>query len=345
MEKAATDPFGNRGELISRLYGMVGGTVDGHARLCAAAWLLDESELAVRLLRESLSRLRAPGVRGNCGATVSALQWACIDTGRWDEPLLACREATDLAAAYKMEAVAASASLATATVLAMRGVHDQVRPLVTSVLATIDAAEYRGFAARAWRAAGIAALAEGRYLTGYAQLSQLRTAKPAIRRRRRAAAPPCFVSGHRRPRCRRGACGAVPGARRMVERALARVDSAPGPRLDQLAARARGLVAEPADAESHVARALSDPAGDAWPLKGSVAARLRGVAAADQRRQTRPRGGPGDVPPPRCRALDPARGGGTARLRRDRRGRAGGTRRSPASPRRTARSSFSPAAG
>ena len=170
---AATDPFGNRGELIPRLYRMADGTVDCHARLCAAAWLLDESEVAVRLLRESLSRLRAPGVRGNSGATLSALQWACIDTGRWDEPLLACREATDLAAAYKMEAVAASASLATATVLAMRGVHDQVRPLVTSVLATIDAAEYRGFAARAWRAAGIAALAEGRYLTGYAQLSQL----------------------------------------------------------------------------------------------------------------------------------------------------------------------------
>jgi len=53
----------------------------------------------------------------------------------------------------------------------------------------------------------------------------------------------------------------------VVERALARVDSAPGPRLDQLAARARGLLAEPADAESHVARALSDPAGDAWPFE------------------------------------------------------------------------------
>jgi len=336
---AATDPFGNRGELISRLYGMVGGTVDGHARLCAAAWLLDESELAVRLLRESLSRLRAPGVRGNCGATLSALQWACIDTGRWDEPLLACREATDLAAAYKMEAVAASASLATATVLAMRGVHDQVRPLVTSVLATIDAAEYRGFAARAWRAAGIAALAEGRYLTGYAQLSQLFGADgaPLHHRVSYLGIADLAAAAVRAERYLE--------ARRMVERALARVDSAPGPRLDQLAARARGLVAEPADAESHVTKALSDPAGDAWPLKGSVAARLRGVAAADQRRQTRPRGGPGDVPPPRCRALDPARGGGTARLRRDRRGRAGGTRRSPASPRRTARSSFSPAAG
>src|SRR5260370_17295148 len=55
----------------------------------------------------------------------------------------------------------------------MRGGHDQVRPLVANALATIDAAEYRGFAARAWHAAGIAALAEGSYLTGYAQLSQL----------------------------------------------------------------------------------------------------------------------------------------------------------------------------
>jgi len=100
---------------------MADGTVDGHARLCAVVRLLDESELAVRLLRESLSRLRAPGARGNSGATLSALQWACIDTGRWDEALAASREAADLASAYKMEAVAASASLATATVLAMRG--------------------------------------------------------------------------------------------------------------------------------------------------------------------------------------------------------------------------------
>ena len=336
---AATDPFGNRGELIPRLYGMAGGTVDGHARLCAAAWLLDESEVAVRLLRESLSRLRAPGVRGNSGATLSAPQWACIDTGRWDEPLLACREATDLAAAYKIEAVAASASLATATVLAMRGGHDQVRPLVTSALATIDAAEYRGFAARAWRAAGIAALAEGRYLTGYAQLSQLFGADGAPLHHRVSYLGIADLAA------------AAVRAERYLERGGWWNARWPGwtPRLARgwisLPPAPRGLLAEPADAESHVTKALSDPAGDAWPLKGSVAARLRGVAAADQRRQTRPRGGPGDVPPPRCRALDPARGGGTARLRRDRRGRAGGTRRSPASPRRTARSSFSPAAG
>jgi len=259
--RAATDPFGTRGEVIPRLHRMADGTADGHARLGAAAWLLDESELAVRLLRESLSRLRAPGVRGDSGATLSALQWACIDTGRWDEALAASREAADLAAAYKMEAVAASADLATAIVLAMRGGHDQVRPLVANALATIDAAEYRGFAARAWHAAGIAALAEGSYLTGYAQLNQLFDADGAPLHHHVSylgiadlAAAAVRAERHLE-------------ARTMVERALARVDPAPGPRLEQLAARARGLLAEPADAEPYFAKALSDPAGDAWPFE------------------------------------------------------------------------------
>ena len=132
---------------------------------------------------------------------------------------------------------------------------------MTSALATIDAAEYRGFAARAWHATGIAALAEGSYLTGYAQLSQLFGADGASLHHHVSylgiadlAAAAVRAERHLE-------------ARRVVERALARVDSAPGPRLDQLAARARGLLAEPADAESHVARALSDPAGDAWPFE------------------------------------------------------------------------------
>jgi DNA-binding CsgD family transcriptional regulator len=258
---AATDPFGTRGEVIPRLRRIAGQTIDGHATLGAAAWLLDESELAVRLLRESLSRLRAPGVRGDSGATLSALQWACIDTGRWDEALAASDEAADLAAAYKMEAVAASASLATATVLAMRGGHDQARLLVTSALAKIDPAGYRGFAARAWHATGIAALAEGSYLTAYAQLSQLFGADGTPLHHHVSYLGIADLAG-----------AAVRAerhleARTLVERALARVDPVPGPRLEQLAARARGLLAEPSDAEPHFAKAASDPAGDAWPFE------------------------------------------------------------------------------
>ena len=103
---------------------------------------------------------------------------------------------------------------------------------MTSALATIDAAEYRGFAARAWHATGIAALAEGSYLTSYAQLSQLFGADGASLHHHVSylgiadlAAAAVRAERHLE-------------ARRVVERALARVDSAPGPRLDQLAARA-----------------------------------------------------------------------------------------------------------
>ena len=56
-------------------------------------------------------------------------------------------------------------------------------------------------------------------------------------------------------------------AKTLLERVLARLDPAPGPRLDQLTARARGLLAEPADAEILFAAALSNPTGGTWAFE------------------------------------------------------------------------------
>jgi DNA-binding CsgD family transcriptional regulator len=227
----------------------------------AAAWLLDETELAVSLLREALSRLRAPGIRGRSGATLSSLQWACVDSGRWDEALTAGREAADTAAAYKMETVAATADLTTATVLAMRGQCDQVGALLASALAVVGADEYRGVTTRARHAAGIAALAEGSYLTAYAQLTQLFGADgtPLHHHISFLGIADLAAAAARAERHLE--------ARKLIEDALARVDAAPGSRLDQLAARARGLLAEPGDAEAHFTSGLSVPAGDTWPFE------------------------------------------------------------------------------
>ena len=72
-----------------------------------------------------------------------------------------------------METVAGSADLTMATVLAARGEHDQVGPLLARVLAAVDVAEYLGFAARIRHATGLAALAQGNHVAAYAQLSQL----------------------------------------------------------------------------------------------------------------------------------------------------------------------------
>jgi DNA-binding CsgD family transcriptional regulator len=200
-------------------------------------------------------------MRGRSGGSLSALQWACIDGGRWDEALAAARDAADVAAAYRMETVAASADLATATVLALRGDHDRVMPLLARALATLDSAEYGAFTARARHAAGLAALAEGSYLTGYAQLSQLFHANGAplhyhVSYLGIADLAAAAVRAERHLE-----------ARTVTELALAQADPAPGSRLEQLAARARGLLAEPADAEIHFAKALSEPAGDTWPFE------------------------------------------------------------------------------
>jgi DNA-binding CsgD family transcriptional regulator len=257
---ASTDPFGNRAEIIPYLRSITDKSED-LGQLGAAAWLLDETELAIKLLRGAVDKLRAPGMRGRSGGALSALQWACLDSGRWDESLAAAREAADAAAAYRMETVAASADLATATVLALRGDTGQAPPLLARASAALDPAEYRAFAVRAHYAAGMAALADGNYLTGYAQFSQLFDANGVPLHYHVSYLGIADLAG-----------AAVRAARQLearalVERALAQVGPAPGPRLEQLAARARGLLAEPADAEAHFSKALSEPAGDTWPFE------------------------------------------------------------------------------
>jgi DNA-binding CsgD family transcriptional regulator len=213
------------------------------------------------VLRAALSDLRAPGVRGASGAVLSVLEWACIDSGRWDDTLGAAREASDIGAAYKMETVMASADLTTATVAAMRGDLGQVAPLLNRVIAAVNTSEYRGFAARVRHAAGLAALAEGSYITAYAQLSRLFDADgtPLHHHFSYLGIADLAAAAARAERQLE--------AKTLLERALARLGPAPGPRMDQLAARGRGLLAGPADAERHFAAPLSGPAGETWPFE------------------------------------------------------------------------------
>jgi DNA-binding CsgD family transcriptional regulator len=258
---ACTDPFGRRAETVPVLRAIAeAGPVD-IAKVAGTAWILDETELAVRLLRQQLSTLRAPGVRARGGGSLSVLQWACVDSGRWDEALAAAQEASDIAAAYKMESVTGAADLTTATVLALRGDHQPVAPLLARVAATVDTAEYRGFAARSRHAAGLAALAQGHYVAAYAELSQLFAADgtPLHLHFSYLAIADLAAAAVRAERGQEASA--------VLERALARVDRAPGPRLAQLTARARGLLADPARAGDEFARGLAGPAGDTWPFE------------------------------------------------------------------------------
>jgi DNA-binding CsgD family transcriptional regulator len=68
------------------------------------------------------------------------------------------------------------------------------------------------------------------------------------------------------------AAAAVRADRRMegqdvLDRALSHLGGTASPRLEQLIARARGILACPDAAEAHFDRGLADPAGDQWPFE------------------------------------------------------------------------------
>jgi DNA-binding CsgD family transcriptional regulator len=230
-------------------------------RIASTAWILDESDLAIRLLQDAMQRLRAPGVRGTSGGSLTLLGWAYIDTGRWDEALEVAAEAAGLAEANQMEIVAASAEVITATVLALRGDSAAARRHADRALASVDPAECGLVAARARRALGVAALAEGSYLQAFTLLRGLFRADGTPLHNYASYLGVADL-----------AAAAVRADRRMegcdvLEYALSHLDGPASARLGQLIARARGLLADPDRAEAHFGAALADPAGDQWPFE------------------------------------------------------------------------------
>jgi DNA-binding CsgD family transcriptional regulator len=261
--RVCTDPIGGRNELLPYLHKIVGSPIEEPSlwRVGSAAWLLDESDLAVRLLQDAMRRLRAPGVRGTSGGSLTVLGWAYIDTGRWDEAHEAAAEAADLAEANHMDLVAASADVIAATVLALRADSAAARRHAAKALAAVDPAECGLVTARARRALGVAALADGSYLQAFGQLRGLFSEDGTPLHNYASYLGVADL-----------AAAAVRADRRMegqdvVERALGQLDGAASPRLEQLIARARGILAGPDEAEPHFDKALADPAGEQWPFE------------------------------------------------------------------------------
>jgi DNA-binding CsgD family transcriptional regulator len=277
---ASADPVGSRRQLLPYLREIVSSPVDEPSkwRIASAAWILDESDLAVRLLHDAMARLRAPSVRGTSGGSLTVLGWAYIDTGRWDEALDVAGEAASLAEANQLDLVSASADAIAATVLALRGDSDAARRHAARALATVDAAEAGLVVARAQRAVGIAALAEGKYLEAFTQLRGLfdSDGKPRHNHASYLGVADLAAAAIHAERHSEG--------RDVIEHALSLVNGESAGRIGQLVARARGIFAPPNEAEAQFDNALCDPAGDQWPFER---AQLRLDYAEWLRRQRR----------------------------------------------------------
>jgi DNA-binding CsgD family transcriptional regulator/tetratricopeptide (TPR) repeat protein len=261
--RASTDPIGSRSQLIPYLRRIAGSPLDEPSLwgTGSAAFLLDETDLAIRLLQDAIHRLQAPGVRGTSGGGLTALGWAYIDTGRWDEALEVAAEAAGMAEANHMDIVAASADVITATVLALRAESGAARRHAARALATVDSAECGLVATRARRALGIAALADGRYLSAFMQLRGLfgDDGMPLHNYASYLGVADLAAAAVRADRRMEG--------RDVIERALSRLNGMASPRLGQLIARARGLLADAAEPAAYFDSALSDSAGGQWPFE------------------------------------------------------------------------------
>ncbi|MDT4904151.1 MAG: hypothetical protein QOH52_2167 [Pseudonocardiales bacterium] len=260
---ASTDPIGSRNQLRPDLRKIADSPIEEPSlwRIASAAWILDESDLALRLLQDAMQGIRAPGIRGTSGGSLTVLGWAYIDTGRWDEALDAAAEAASMAEANQMELIAASADVITATVLALRADSGAARKHAARALATIDPAECGLVAARARHALGVAALADGSYLQAFTQLRGLFSddGTPLHNYASYLGVADLAAAAVRADRRMEGAD--------VVEHALSPLNGNASARLEQLIARARGILARSDGAEAHFDKALSDPTGDQWPFE------------------------------------------------------------------------------
>jgi DNA-binding CsgD family transcriptional regulator len=260
---ACTGPFGHRNQLVPYLRSIARSVLGEPAlwRAGSAAWLLDESDLAIHMLQDAMQRLRAPGTQGTSGPGLTALGWAYRDTGRWDEALDAAAEAADLAEANQMDIVAASADVITANVLALRADSGAARRHAGRALSTVDATENGLIAAWARRALGVAALADGSYPQAFTELRGLfgEDGGPLHNYASYLGVADLAEAAVRADRRREGSD--------VIEHALSHLDGSASPRLEQLTGRARGILADPDKSETYFDKALTDPAGDQWPFE------------------------------------------------------------------------------
>ncbi|MFF7981537.1 AAA family ATPase [Streptomyces sp. NPDC007901] len=260
--RAVSDPSDDRTELLSLLPRVAAEARRRPDRLTAfaiMAWLLDETPQAVRAFDEAFDRwgMRGPLPDGLGGAAA----WSYVELGRWGRAREACTRSSALGSTAGLDHAVACAAAVDATVLAYQGDASAARARAATALALIDPLESRSVAVYARRALGAAALAEGAHEAAYDRLRTVFTPD---------GAPVHYHASY--PALADLAAAAVRSDRReeaatIVERSAHALAAGASPRLRALIERARGLLADPEDAEPHFRAALADPVLEHWPFE------------------------------------------------------------------------------
>ncbi|PSM37389.1 transcriptional regulator [Streptomyces dioscori] len=228
----------------------------------AAAWVLDETGEAVRLLGAALEHLRRSPTGGANATVAQALALAQYESGAWTAARASLDEAYRTAAEGGLENVVAGSPILGATLLALRGDADAARTAVQRAVHGVDLPTCRSLQVRAHYALGAAAQAEGDHATAYDRFRAVFTqdGEPV-----HFHASDYHLADLAAVAVRTGRAGE---ARAVLGAAGRRhAGGEVSPRLAALVDRAHALLAEPDDAERHFQRSLDRPTGDRWPFE------------------------------------------------------------------------------
>ncbi|WP_262062758.1 helix-turn-helix transcriptional regulator [Streptomyces sp. STR69] len=270
-QRAAVRPFTDRQQTLKSLHHAVDalpdGSLTGLVSLGGAAWILDETDEAVRLLDRAMDQLRRAATAGANCTVAQALALAHFESGAWSAAQAAAEEALWTATEAGADNVMVGSPILQATLRAARGDSAGARAQVDDAVRGRDLRKSRSLYVRHRHALALAALAEGDHETAYGQLRRTFTqdAHPAPVHYHASL---YYLADLAAAAVRAGQADDARAVLHAAERTLEQQRSA---RLAAIVHRASALLSEPDDAESRFRAAIGDQAGAGWPFEHALA--------------------------------------------------------------------------
>ncbi|MGW0858144.1 LuxR C-terminal-related transcriptional regulator [Streptomyces sp. NPDC002690] len=233
--------------------------------LGGAAWALDETDQAVRLLGRAMDHLRRAATAGANATVAFSLANSLFESGAWSAAQSSAEEAFWMATEAGADYMAVGSPLLQATLRAARGDHAGARTRAEQAVRTVGLRKLPGLYVSHRRALAMAALAEGDHQTAYEQ----------FRRTFTRDFHPQPVHYHASLYCVADLAaaavraGQTDDARTVLGAAEGTLIGSRSVRLDAILHRARALLSESDGAEAHF-RAALDPAGARWPFEHAL---------------------------------------------------------------------------
>lgn len=268
--RAACDPFADRLDALALLERAADEADSDPGRLRmvgSAAWVLDETPLAVRLLSAATVHLRTLATSEPDVLLGQALALAQFDAGAWDAARASAGDARRVAEENGLETAGWAAVYVDAMVLALRGDGAGAQALIGQVTKGLDVSESRALEVRTAMVRAAVLASDGDHTGEFELLRGLFS----------AGAEPRPVHYH----CSLYGVGDLAAAAVRVGRqqeatavmdAVERAVEEMSPRLRLIVGRAQALLCDGEEAEGLFRRVLRDPVGEQWPFERAVVA-------------------------------------------------------------------------